>query len=220
MPTIVRGTVPADELALNHTLAALPDVEVECARIVKSGDDVVMPLLWIRNAGQDEVDEALAADPTIQDVTCLSAFEDEYLYRMQWIDHIELLLNMLTNGDATILDAYGRNDRWHLRVLYPNRDHLTQTHEFAADHQLTFDIDSIRDMEGEPAGRYGLTDDQYRALVTAVQRGYYDVPRGVTLEELADEFDVAHQSLSEQIRRGTGALIEDALMVGSFPDEE
>jgi hypothetical protein len=75
-------------------------------------------------------------------------------------------------------------------------------------------------MEGEPAGRFGLTDSQHRVLELASRRGYFEVPRDVTLKELADEVGVSHQALSEQIRRGTGALVEDTICIGTFPEEE
>lgn len=218
MAIIIRGTVPAEEFALSHTLEELPDVEFECERVVQSGDTSILPLLWVRSADGADVEGALTADPTVDDVNCLSAFEEEYLYEMQWVDHVRLLMHMITNGEATILDAYGRNGRWQLRALYPNREHFSATHEFADEHGLTFDIESIREMDGEPAGRFGLTDDQYEALVTAARRGYYDVPRSITLEELADELSVSHQALSEQLRRGTGALMEDTLLIGTPHD--
>jgi hypothetical protein len=59
MPTIVSGTVPADELALSHTLGALPDLLFEVERIVTSGDDALMPLLWVRGPSRDRVEETL-----------------------------------------------------------------------------------------------------------------------------------------------------------------
>jgi predicted DNA binding protein len=219
MATIVRGSVPADELALNETLDALPDAEIECERVVRSGERTIMPLVWVRHPDGDAVEAALAEDPTVRSVSRLSAFEGEFLYRMEWVGHVRLLLHMLTNGEATVVDAYGRRERWRMRVLYPDRDHFSRTHDFADEHGLSFDIESIREMAGEPAGRFGLTDGQYRALVRATERGYYEVPRGVTLEELAAELGVSHQSLSERLRRATGALVEDALMVGAVPGE-
>lgn len=217
MTTIVRGTIPAEELALNHTLQRLPEMEIECERIVKGGERIIMPLLWVRHGDREAVDAALAADPTVEAVSCLSAFDDEFLYEMEWVDHVHLLLHMLTNGAATILDAYGRNDRWQVRVLYPDREHLSRTHGFADEHGLTFDVEAIREMEGEPALRYGLTDRQYSTLVLAAERGYYDVPREATLEDLADDLGVSHQSLSERLRRGTEALVEDTLRIGRGP---
>lgn len=219
MATIVRGTIPAEELALHETLAQFPEVDIECERIVQSGENVIMPLLWVRNSDREAFDSALDADPTVADVNCLSEFEAETLYQMKWVDRVRLLLHFLTDGEATILDAYGRNDRWHVRVLYPGREHFARSYAFAEEHGLTFDVDAIREMEGEPAGRYGLTDGQHRALVLAFRRGYFEVPREVDQEAVASELGISHQSLSERLRRGTGALVEDTLIVGSMPDE-
>lgn len=214
MATIVRGTVPAEEFALARTLSVLPDAEVECERLIRSGDGAVMPLLWVRHVDREALEEAFEADPTVSNVTCLSEFDDELLYRMNWVDHVDLLLQLLTNAEATVLDAYGRQDTWQLRVLYPDRDHFTRTHEFADGHGLTFDVESIREMEGEPAGRFGLSEDQYEALVLATRRGFFEIPRDTTMEELASDLDISHQALSERLRRATGSLVEDTLLVG------
>jgi hypothetical protein len=215
MATIVRGTVPAEEFALARTLGTYPDAEVECERVIRSGESSVMPLLWMRHVDREAVERAFEADPTVEDVTCLSEFEDETLYRMNWVDHVDLLLQLLTNAEATILDAYGRGDRWQLRVFYPDRDHFSRTHEFAEEHGLTFDVESIRELEGEPAGRFGLSEDQYEALVLATHRGFFEIPRETTMEELAGELDISHQALSERLRRATGSLVEDTLLVGA-----
>ncbi len=218
MTTIVIGSIPAEEFALNHTLESIPGVNFECERIVESGDDAIMPLLWVRNADEESLERAFEEDPSVGTVTRLAAFEDERFYRMDWIQHVRLLLQMLTHSDATILEAYGREGEWRLRVLFPTRDSFSGTHEFCHEHGLAFDIESIRDMEEQPSGRYGLTDAQYRALVEAVRRGYYDVPRGETLTEIAADLDVSHQALSERLRRGTKSLVEDTLLVGLPPE--
>ena len=136
------------------------------------------------------------------------------------VEPARLFLNFLMNGEATLLDADGRHDRWHLRVLYPDREHFAGPYELATENGLTFDIKSIRELEGEPAGRYGLSDEQYRALVLAFERGYFEVPRKADLSDLAKKLDISHQALSERLRRGTGALVEATLVIGALADEE
>jgi len=215
MATIVIGSVPTEELALAHTFETLPEVSFESERIILSGDDAVMPLLWAREADREPLEAAIEGDPTVNNVTLLADFGDELLYRMDWIDRVQLLLHMLTNSEATILDAHGRRDGWRLRVMFPSRSHLSETHEFCTAHGMAFTIESIREMDGQPSGRFGLTEDQYRALITAVEAGYYDVPQKRTLEELAEEFEISHQALSERLRRGTESLVEDTLLVGA-----
>lgn len=218
MPVVVVGVVPAEAFALQHVLESVPDARFRVERIVESGDDAVMPLVRVRGGDRDAVEAGLAADPTVDEVTLLAAFDDELLFRMEWYDRVRLLVQMLTNARATILDAFGGDGRWQLRVLFPDHDAVSRTHEFCTTHGLAFDVASIRELEDEPAGRYGLTQDQYEALVLAVERGFFEVPRGITLEELADEAGVSHQALSERLRRGMGRLVDDTLLVESISE--
>jgi predicted DNA binding protein len=212
---VVRGEIPAEEFALYEALSSLPDVELEVERVVQSGDEAAMPLMWIRNADREAIATAFEEDPSVQDLTLLSSFDNEHLYRMEWVSEVQVVLQMLTNSEATIMDAYGADGRWYLRVLYPDRDALSKTTGFVDEEGLTFEVTAIRQMEGEPTGRFGLTELQFEALTTAVTEGYYQVPRDTDLSDLADELDISHQALSERLRRATGALVEDALLVGA-----
>ncbi|MBX0322062.1 helix-turn-helix domain-containing protein [Halomicroarcula sp. F13] len=214
MPTIVSGTVPASDLALSHSLEALPELLFEVERIVTSGDDALMPMLWVRGGSRAEIESALDEDPTVDDVDLLGEFDDECLFRMEWVSRIDLIMQMLTNSEATVLDAVGKNDRWKVRVLYPRRSLFSKTHDFCEEHGVEFDVSSIRELDEEPAGRYGLTSAQYEVLSEASRRGYFKVPREVSLSELADELDISHQAASERLRRATDALVEDTLFVG------
>ena len=53
----------------------------------------------------------------------------------------------------------------------------------------------------------GVVERPARALVAAFEAGYYNIPRDVTLEELADELGISHQALSERFRRAYEGLI-------------
>lgn len=214
MVTIVRGAVPASEFALYHSVESVPELEVEVERVVDTGDHSVMPLLWVRGADDERATDVFDEDPTVNQAELLATFDEEHLYRMEWTDHIELLLEMITNHHATILDAYGTDERWGIRVMYPKRDDLSDIHDFCNSHGLSFEVESVRELEGEPAGRYGLTTEQFEALTTAAEEGLFEIPREVTLEELAEIQGVSHQALSERIRRATDALVQDTLMVG------
>ena len=212
---VVRGEIPAEEFALYEALRSLPDVEFEIERVVQSGDDAVMPLVWVRGAEADAVGEALEADPSTRDISLLSTFENEQLYRMQWVSEVEVVLQMITNSAATVMDAFGRDGRWYLRVLYPDQESLTKTNDFVEENGLTFDVKAIRQMQGKPVGRYGLTEAQFEALDAALDAGYFAIPRETSLSELADRLEISHQALSERLRRATAALVEDALIPGA-----
>ncbi len=57
----------------------------------------------------------------------------------------------------------------------------------------------------------GLTAPQQEAIAEAYRQGYYDVPREISLEELANEFEISHQSLSERLRRANRVLAGELL---------
>ncbi|MBX0298248.1 helix-turn-helix domain-containing protein, partial [Haloarcula nitratireducens] len=155
---------------------------------------------------------------TIEDIEILTATDDEFLCRMRWVDEINLPFQMVTAGEGTLLDAFGADSHWHLRVLYPSREHLQKTKAFCAEHEVSCTIDGVHELADDLSGRYGLTARQYDALITAVEQGYFEVPREITLNALADELDMNYQTLSECLRRGTETLVKERLLIG-HPDE-
>ena len=52
-----------------------------------------------------------------------------------------------------------------------------------------------------------LTETQQTLLETAIDRGYFEVPRRVTLVELADEHDISDQRASRELRGGLNAVL-------------
>jgi predicted DNA binding protein len=52
-----------------------------------------------------------------------------------------------------------------------------------------------------------LTDRQRQFVTEAVTRGYYDTPRGCTLSELAETFEVNRSAASGVLRRAEGRII-------------
>jgi len=69
-----------------------------------------------------------------------------------------------------------------------------------------------------------LSERQSEVVTTALQRGYYEWPRDVDAETLADELGIAHSTFLEHLRKAERLLLEDALSRGDrsespSPDE-
>lgn len=165
-------------------------------------------------ASRECVEQNLEEDPTTENVGFIEDFDEEWLFRMTWVDQVDLLVQMLTNSETTILDAVWRNGQWHLRVLYPERESFSKTHAFSEDRGLTFAVRTIPELESDPAGRHGLTTAQYEFLTGAARQGLFEVTREMSLQEFAAEFGISNQAASERLRRGANAPIEDTLFVG------
>lgn len=212
MSTIVEATLSADQFALSETLQRRPSTEFETVRVVVDSTDHAMPFLWATAEDLDGLPSVIAEDPSTRNVDVLTAFEEEYLFQVEWTNRIRTICHVIVEERGTILDAYGKNDAWTFRILFPEHGFVSSTHDFCAEYDLDVEFERIYDLSGSfRRGRYGLTESQYETILAAYDRGYYAVPRETTLEDLAADLDVSHQALSERLRRGHGTLVERAL---------
>lgn len=63
------------------------------------------------------------------------------------------------------------------------------------------------DDQGYDAPLADLRDEERRALALAHERGYFEVPRRTTLNELAAALGQSDVETSEQLRRGIDAVL-------------
>lgn len=216
MSTIAELTVPADEFALRETLESVDDIAVEIERVVAHGPDSVMPYLWISGdeSSMADIDALLEEDPSVDEADLLTDLDEERLYRLNWIDDVTVIVHILTEEKATILQAASEGQWWQFRVLFPERESLASTYDFAREQGFSLDIQKIHQLDEGREGRYGLTDAQYETLVSALESGYYEIPRDTDMESLSDELDISHQALSERLRRAHRSLVEEAVTIG------
>ena len=57
----------------------------------------------------------------------------------------------------------------------------------------------------------GLTDRQRTIVDAAVERGYYDSPRGCTVADVAAEFDIAPGTVAEHLRKAEATVMRHAV---------
>ncbi len=214
MSTIVDATIPAEQFALHEALETVSSAEFEVLPVIAHGTDRLMPYIWASGADFEEIDRALADDPSVENVEALTVLDDEYLYKMEWRAHIRIVIYMLVEENASILWLCGKNDRWHVRVLFPEHDSVSSTYDFCEEYGIKLSVRSVQELSDSTSrGLFSLTRKQHDALTEALRSDYYEVPRGTTLEELSDAMDVSHQALSERLRRGHKQLVLNALRV-------
>lgn len=218
MGVIAELRVPAGEFALSGTVAAFEEGEFKIERIVAHDQDRVMPYVWVSAPEFDGLEEALEADETVEEARLISDLEDERLYEMEWVGHIEALVRILVEEKGTVLAADGGVDGWLLRTLFPEREALSRTYEYCTSNGLSIDVQSVYELHDGRKGRFGLTDEQQNTLEAAFERGYYEIPREVTRDGLSDELGVSGQSLSERLRRAHRNLVENTVIIGTEDD--
>lgn len=217
MGTIVDMTIPVEQFALGDTFEAVPDAAFETVRVAAHGPRGVMPFLWAESRHPDRLDSALRRDDSTEAVSRLSRTENRSLYRLDWDRQFTHIINVFVDANGSLLGAKGMDDRWELRVLFPDRESVSKTYNNWRTHGIDPSIQRVNGVDDLiDYGGMDLSPCQHETLVTAFKTDYYAVPRGITLDELATELNVSHQALSERLRRGHRNIIETTL----FEDRE
>lgn len=220
MSVIAEFAVPADEFALSSTLEEAPDMIVEIERVVAHSDDRIMPFFWIRGGDYEEFEATVKDDPSVQDIKLLDEYDDGNLYRAQWTKNIESLVYAYLDLGATIIEATGRADEWELQMRFEDEGSLSEFRDFCSENDISYELKRLyHPSEPTPGGQYELSSKQYDALTKALEEGYFEVPRSVTMTELSDDMGIAQQSLSKRLRRAHRNLIASTLTI-SHPEDD
>lgn len=212
MGTVVDMTVPTRQFALSETFRTIPDMNIETVRVAAHSPGSVMPFVKVTSSNLEKLDTALQRDDTTSDVTRLSEKDDRALYRIEWGSQVREAIDIFVEADGSLLGAHGESDRWRLRMLFPDRTSVSTTYTNWRDNSIDPSVQRVNGVSDmiDYSG-IDLSSCQHRTLVEAFETDYYDVPRGITLDGLANELDVSHQALSERLRRGHRNLIATTL---------
>lgn len=101
-----------------------------------------------------------------------------------------------------------RDGRLVYAVTIPARATLSRVVERLRDADATVSVTRIRSHSDGDTATPLLTDKQREALETAVEAGYYDRPRGATLEDVADELDITRAAASHRLHSVRRRLIK------------
>jgi len=135
-------------------------------------------------------------------------------------DHNNLLDGYLRSYQCISLPPLKYSDgSLHARVLALSEDQLSDFyHDIRNDHHVT--VKSKRELESIapniPILMPGsvlptLSDGQQRALSLAVEEGYYEIPRGATTGEIADNMGVSRRTFEEHLRRAENKILKNMM---------
>ena len=208
MTTLVELECPAETVGLARTFAQ--DEAFSFAIDGMIGD--VPPLVWTTGTSRRRVSAALEADPSVELIASLATLDDDrWLYRLAFGEELSRFEQLVSTGDGAIVSASGQDGSWSLELLFHDHESVSVVHERLAEDDFEATVRRVTSPNGRPSDRTPLTETQYETIVAAHEHGFFDVPRNVTLQELAEELDVSHQALSERLRRSHAALVSAEL---------
>jgi predicted DNA binding protein len=212
MSVLTAFTVPGEDFLLGWTLETAPGMRIEIERVAVEDDDVT-PYFWAAGGDFETFEVALADDPTVADTMTLEDHGDQRLYQVTWRENTKGMVYAVSEADAAILEATSEDNSWSVELLFPDEESLSEFQDFAAAHDLSFELQWLHDSaHPEALGQYEVTDEQHEALVTAYREGYFEVPGEISLGELAEKLDISKNAASARLHRGYSNLVENTLI--------
>ncbi|WP_123533971.1 helix-turn-helix domain-containing protein [Halosimplex salinum] len=218
MSVIGEFTVPAASFVLADALASHPEMRLEADRHATHSPREVLPFLWATGGDFEAFRDELDASPSIESVSVAERTEDAVLYRITWAKPFRELIHDMVDHHAAIVEAAASGTQWTLRLRFADEEMVSSFREHFDETGRHFEVRSLWHSTGPRQREFDLTEDQYEALATAARAGYFDVPRKVSAADLGDRLGISGNAASQRIRRGSGALVRNALLIDEGVD--
>lgn len=212
MTVITELQVAPDEFELGRMMNLSEHTTVVLERMVPLGRTPV-PFFRVRDEDRDTFEQALQQHPSVDRVTQLDRQGDETLYALTWAASRDHFFNAMAATGAQLVSATGTPDSWAFEIRFPSHEALSQFHERCEQASISVTVDRVFNETAPGTGPwFGLTPEQRTTLISAVRGGYYAIPRRLSTQDLADEFGISDQAVTERLRRGIASLVEHTLV--------
>lgn len=220
MSVVTEFTIPASSFALGRTFEAVPDLTIEVERLATHSREWVMPFVWVTSGDLDAVEAALREDPTVGSLQRLDDTDGIAEFSVEWSEDVQALVDRIVDQRAVLQEAEAADGTWFLKLRFTDQEAVGEFRTHFQGRDYGFELRRL--YEGRPPNEreYDLTTEQREALVTALERGYFDVPREAEGGDLADELGISTNAVSQRLRRATRNLTRNALAASTPTDPE
>lgn len=213
MSVTTEFTVPAETFALEHTFETLPDITIEIERLATHSREWVMPFLWATGDEFENAEPALRDDPTVDEVRTIDVESGGGYFNVRWNEDVQELVDQIVDRHGIMREANATDGLWHLKLQFVDRDALEEFQTFFREEEYSFELERLYDGTAPGEREYDLTPEQHEVLVTALEMGYFAIPRDAQIGELAEELGISTNAVSQRLRRATGNLTRTTLAV-------
>ncbi|WP_101297355.1 helix-turn-helix domain-containing protein [Halegenticoccus soli] len=200
---------------LRESLAAVPDMTltIEPGQFPFVGEKNAKLLVWASGDDFERFEAAAEDDPTVAELSSLATQDSKRLYRVEFArNELEsLFATLFYDHDTLLVEGTVTASGWLLRMRALEKSAISTIYDRLREREIPVHFNSIFSESDSHAFSTDLSEEQYEALSVAFERGYFEVPRRTNLTELAEEFPVSSQALSERLRRATATVLEEAL---------
>jgi predicted DNA binding protein len=200
------------DLALTPTIRST-DASVQVVSHTATDPETGMFFFLVESDSFPTFEAALERDHTVEESMLVAEASSTRIYRLRHSPGTKLVSPTTIEMGGLMLEAESTDTGWSIRTQLPDRETLGRLWEYCDGEGIDFEIDHIYSLdEFSVDDGVGLTDAQRDALLTAYEAGYFEEPRGTSLQELADDLGISPTAVGGRIRRGTSRLIERTLV--------
>jgi predicted DNA binding protein len=215
MSVIAELSIPAHEFELGRILDIEGGTTIELEEMVPLGETAV-PFFSLREGSSNAFEDSVRDHPSVDTLQQISTHEGEVFYSLGWRHERDLVFEGFLETGAHLLTATGHENNWEFELRFPGHDALSAFKEYCENAHVSLTVQRIYNpTKPGDAPWFGLTEVQRNTIMYAVDHGYYAIPREISTQELADEFGVSDQAVTERLRRATIALVENTLAVAA-----
>ncbi|WP_144799999.1 helix-turn-helix domain-containing protein [Halorubrum depositum] len=154
----------------------------------------------------------LERDPTVTEAEYIGTIGDESRFKVLFEGGVPLLPPETTEMGVHVISARHADGDWNILMHVPAHSTLHRIQSHYHDHGITFRVKRLHvARETDIGAETTLPPGQHKALLVAYRNGYFQVPRDVSQEEIADELDISKSGVSQRLRRAIDRLIEATL---------
>jgi predicted DNA binding protein len=220
MTVIAELRVPGRDFELGRILGSTQELDIELETMVPLRQRPV-PFFRVHSEVRDTFEGQVRSHPAVERITEVERHDGEVLYALGWATSQDHLFRAMEEVGAQLLTGSAVGDTWSFELRFPSHDALSEFKEHCEDARITITVDRIYNpTKPDEEPWFGLTDPQRETLVRAVEGGYYDIPRRMSTKDLAAEFGISDQAITERLRRAIAGFTERALIVGGDTDGE
>ena len=200
------------QLFLQPTLGPLPRITLEPEYWTTLETGARLVFLTAIGDDFDRFERALARDSTVTDPLLIDRSHRRRTYRLQLTDRARSFDTDVASHDGRLLEASSTSEGWEIQVRFPDRPALVAFNHTCREDGMTIRVNHLRSWQSDDPVVVGLTPKQQELLSVAYEEGYFDVPRGISQDELADRMDVSKSAISQRMRRAIAQLCCDSLV--------
>jgi len=212
MAVVAEFFTPPGELSLGAAFDGDRDVTIELERVIPTVERT-LPFFWVRSDDPHAVSVSLCDTPAITAMTELERSDNGVLFSATWDTSVPGIVQGIVESRLTLLSAKGTAGQWRFRCRAPDRDRIVSFQTYCRDNEIAITLHRILTTAGFREEATGLvTSKQREALILALEEGYFDEPRRVSLSELGAMLGVSRQAVASRLRRGYRNLIVSTLL--------